>query len=233
MQMFSQWATKRVCKFFMKRLLGRILRSELDLEQLDVQLGSGKIQLKDLALNTDYLNDQLGETSLVIKEGLVGSITAKIPWKVLAAEACEIEVNDLELIVFPRVAAYHATCGGGETWGKTCINKELQPQDPHHHFSLSKGEGDLCGTGGGGCGGAYVGVDDGVRMIAKMVERVLLGLRVKVTNLTIVFQLQDLDGKNPIISQNHPRQHLVSTTLHWLPCHIAGPYLVKEIKMEI
>ncbi|CAM6061747.1 unnamed protein product [Sphagnum tenellum] len=183
--MFSQWATKRVCKFFMKRLLGRILRSELDLEQLDVQLGSGKIQLKDLALNTDYLNDQLGETSLVIKEGLVGSITAKIPWKVLAAEACEIEVNDLELVVFPRVAAYHATCGGGETWGKTCINKELQPQDPHHHFSLSKGEGDLCGTGGGGCGGAYVGVDDGVRMIAKMVERVLSGLRVKVTNLTI------------------------------------------------
>ncbi len=57
--MFSQWATKRVCKFFMKRLLGRILRSELDLEQLDVQLGSGKIQLKDLALNTDYLNDQV------------------------------------------------------------------------------------------------------------------------------------------------------------------------------
>jgi autophagy-related protein 2 len=59
MQMFSQWATKRVCKFFMKRLLGRILRSELDLEQLDVQLGSGTIQLKDLALNTDYLNDQV------------------------------------------------------------------------------------------------------------------------------------------------------------------------------
>jgi len=59
MQMFSQWATKRVCKFFMKRLLGRILHSELDLEQLDVQLGSGKIQLKDLALNTDYLNDQV------------------------------------------------------------------------------------------------------------------------------------------------------------------------------
>lgn len=230
--MFSQWATKRVCKFFMKRLLGRILRSELDLEQLDVQLGSGTIQLKDLALNTDYLNDQLGDTSLVIKEGLVGSITAKIPWKVLAAEACEIEVNDLELVVFPRVAAYHATCGGGETWGKTCINKELRPQDPHHRFSLSKGEGDLCGTGGGGCGGAYVGVDDGVRMIAKMVERVLLGLRVKVMNLTIVFQLEDLDGKNPIISQNHPQQHLVSTILHWLPCHIAGPHLIKEIKME-
>jgi hypothetical protein len=175
---------------------------------------------------------QLGDTSLVIKEGLVGSITAKIPWKVLAAEACEIEVNDLELVVFPRVAAYHATCGGGETWGKTCINKELRPQDPHHRFSLSKGEGDLCGTGGGGCGGAYVGVDDGVRMIAKMVERVLLGLRVKVMNLTIVFQLEDLDGKNPIISQNHPQQHLVSTILHWLPCHIAGPHLIKEIKME-
>ena len=57
--MFSQWATKRVVKFAMKHLLGRILRNELDLEQLDVQIGSGTIHLKDLALNIDYFNDQV------------------------------------------------------------------------------------------------------------------------------------------------------------------------------
>lgn len=43
----------------MKHLLGRILRSELDLEQLDVQIGSGTIHLKELALNTNYFNDQV------------------------------------------------------------------------------------------------------------------------------------------------------------------------------
>lgn len=43
----------------MKRLLGRVLRSELDLEQLEVQLGAGRMQLRDLALNTDYINDQV------------------------------------------------------------------------------------------------------------------------------------------------------------------------------
>ncbi len=81
---------------------------------------------------------QLGDTSLVIKEGLVGSITAKIPWKVLAAEACEIEVNDLELVVFPRVAAYHATCGGGETWGKSYGHKT------HTTVSHSPKGGEIC-----------------------------------------------------------------------------------------
>ncbi len=57
--MFSQWATRQVVKFFLKRLLGRILRNNLDLEQLDVQLGWGTVQLKDLVLNTDYFNDQV------------------------------------------------------------------------------------------------------------------------------------------------------------------------------
>lgn len=43
----------------MKHLLGRILLDELDLEQLDVQIGSGVIHLKDLKLNTSYFNDQV------------------------------------------------------------------------------------------------------------------------------------------------------------------------------
>lgn len=57
--MISQWVNKRLCKFAMKHLLGRILRSELDFEQLDVQIGSGTIHLKDLELNTTYFNDQV------------------------------------------------------------------------------------------------------------------------------------------------------------------------------
>lgn len=62
--MIPQWLTKRVVKFAMKHLLGRILRNELDMEQLDVQIGSGTIHLKDLALNTNYFNDQVRVCSL-------------------------------------------------------------------------------------------------------------------------------------------------------------------------
>ena len=72
--MIPQWLTKRVVKFAMKHLLGRILRNELDMEQLDVQIGSGTIHLKDLALNTNYFNDQVRVCSLWM------SVVAVVGW---------------------------------------------------------------------------------------------------------------------------------------------------------
>ena len=42
---------------------------------------------------------QLGVTPVVIKEGFIGSISIKIPWKALAAENCEINVQDLDLVL--------------------------------------------------------------------------------------------------------------------------------------
>lgn len=59
--MFSatDWALKRVLKFLLKRSLGRYLRNELDLQQLDVQLGSGTLELRDVLLNCDNINQQL------------------------------------------------------------------------------------------------------------------------------------------------------------------------------
>lgn len=53
---FSRWALKRVCKFFLKKKLGQFILGEIDLDQLDVQLSQGTIQLTDLALNVDFIN---------------------------------------------------------------------------------------------------------------------------------------------------------------------------------
>ena len=64
--MFSRWALRRVYKFILKRLLGNILRNELDMEQLDVQLGAGTVELRDLSLNTEYINDQASDVSIVL-----------------------------------------------------------------------------------------------------------------------------------------------------------------------
>lgn len=55
----TDWALKRVFKFLLKRHLGRLLRSEVDLEQLDVQLGRGTLELRSVLLNCDSLNEQL------------------------------------------------------------------------------------------------------------------------------------------------------------------------------
>lgn len=57
--MFSRWALKKVCKFVLKKKLGHLILGDIDLEQLDVQLTEGTIQLNDLALNVDYLNEKV------------------------------------------------------------------------------------------------------------------------------------------------------------------------------
>ncbi|CAM6122683.1 unnamed protein product [Calypogeia fissa] len=227
--MFSQWATKRVCKFFMKRLLGRMLRSELDLEQLEVQLGFGTIQLKDIFLNTDYLNDQLGDASVAIKEGSIGSVRAKIPWKVLTTESCEIEVDELKLVIVPRPQCEE---NGSNNPAPSEIDDLRFVDGPQYPL----GDADASGLGPVG-GGAYMGVDDGVRMIAKMVERVLLGLRVKVSNMIIVFEEQpgkesdplpgDLDARMPA-QQLTPPHCLLIVRVAYVEYGVEAPQIDSE-----
>lgn len=56
---FSRWAVKRVVKFLLKKKLGKLILGDIDLDQLDIQLRDGTIQLCDLAINVDYLNDKV------------------------------------------------------------------------------------------------------------------------------------------------------------------------------
>lgn len=55
----SDFFLRKAFKFALKRNLGKYLASELDLNQLDVQLGQGTIELRQLLLNCTELNEQL------------------------------------------------------------------------------------------------------------------------------------------------------------------------------
>ncbi|GFP84564.1 hypothetical protein PHJA_000600300 [Phtheirospermum japonicum] len=102
--MFSRWAIKRICKFLLKKKLGKLILGDIDLNQLDVQLGAGTIQLTDLALNVDYINEKLGTTAVFVKEGSVGSLTVTMPWK---DGGCRVEVDELEIVLAPRKVKVH------------------------------------------------------------------------------------------------------------------------------
>ena len=55
----SDFFLRKAFKFALKRSLGKYLASELDPNQLDVQLGQGTIELRQLLLNCNELNEQL------------------------------------------------------------------------------------------------------------------------------------------------------------------------------
>lgn len=55
----GDWALRRILKFVLKRSLRHIIKTQIDLEQLNVQLGQGTLELREVLLNTNFLNQHL------------------------------------------------------------------------------------------------------------------------------------------------------------------------------
>ncbi|KAJ3293124.1 autophagy- protein 2 [Borealophlyctis nickersoniae] len=94
---------KRLVKFLLKRAIGQFLASELDLANLDVELGEGKVVLTDLDLNLDLLNDLAVDLPFVISGGRISQIIAIVPWKDIWAGNCALEIDELYLELTPLV----------------------------------------------------------------------------------------------------------------------------------
>lgn len=107
MQFFKQLtdpALKRLYKFVLKRMIGRFLTDELDLDQLDVHLRSGRLELCDLLLNADVLNAELCEAQglpFKVKKGYLGSVRVAISYASIMSESCLVEIDDIEIILVP------------------------------------------------------------------------------------------------------------------------------------
>ncbi|DAZ97573.1 TPA: hypothetical protein N0F65_005545 [Lagenidium giganteum] len=98
-------ALKRLYKFVLKRLIGRFLADdEIDLDQLDVHLGAGRIELCDLLLNADVINADVCEANNLpfsVKKGYLGSVRVAISYTSIMSESCLVEIDDIELVLEP------------------------------------------------------------------------------------------------------------------------------------
>ncbi|KAF1776485.1 Vacuolar protein sorting-associated protein 13, N-terminal domain [Phytophthora cactorum] len=92
-------------KFVLKRMIGRFLAAdELDLDQLDVHLRSGRLELCDLLLNAEVLNAELCEAQglpFKVKKGYLGSVRVAISYANIMSESCLVEIDDIEIILVP------------------------------------------------------------------------------------------------------------------------------------
>ncbi|XP_061367133.1 autophagy-related protein 2 [Gastrolobium bilobum] len=172
--MFSRWAMRRVCKFFLKKKLGQFILGDIDLDQLDVQLTQGTIQLNDLALNLDFINAKFSKTaSLMIKEGSIGHLLVKMPW---SGKGCEVEVNELELVVSPCTdkisTSGDETCGSEDNDNRHLKNTSTRTEHEIADDALKSTSMD---------------VHEGVKTIARMVKWLLTSFHVKMTNAIVAF----------------------------------------------
>lgn len=171
--MFSRWAVKRLCKFLLKKKLGQFILGDIDLNQLDVQLRAGTIQLTDLALNVDYINHKFGTAPVFVKEGSIGSLKVTMPWK---DGGCRIEVDELEVVLAPRRVKV------SEDNLESCSDTK----NDHTSFSnaSNKLENEVVNSE---LTNVAVDVHEGVKTIAKMVKWLLTSFHVQIKKLIVAF----------------------------------------------
>jgi hypothetical protein len=98
---FTYLPLKRFYKYILKRLIGSFLRDDIDLEQLEVQLYKGIVQLRGLELDVAQFNlAALGmRFPFYFVRGSVGTIKMDIAWRHLLGQNCKIYVDGLHLVL--------------------------------------------------------------------------------------------------------------------------------------
>ncbi|KAK4784612.1 hypothetical protein SAY86_018980 [Trapa natans] len=169
--MFSRWALKRICKFLLKKKLGQFILGDIDLDQLDVQLTEGTIQLTDLALNADFLNSKLSASaSLYIKEGSIGSLLVRMPWK---DKGCYVELDEFEVVLAP--CAENCSFSSDETTNYSeAFNQSMCQAQKKYVKEVSDNA-----TAGN--------LHEGVKIIANMVKWLLTSFNVKIKKMIVAF----------------------------------------------
>ncbi|KAJ3809145.1 hypothetical protein F5876DRAFT_44505 [Lentinula aff. lateritia] len=74
---------RRFISFVLKRFLGHLLKpGQLDVEQIDAQIGSGYVQVNDLQLDHNAINSIVSQSGLPLElvDSSLASVTARIPW---------------------------------------------------------------------------------------------------------------------------------------------------------
>jgi autophagy-related protein 2 len=120
---------------------------------------------------------QLSDLSFELREGSLRSVTLKLEWSV--PPQIKIELDGVELVFVPRKSA------------KKCETEKKQTTD-HIEDSIESQnlESVDSDSGGLGYGGAYtyLPVQEGVRVVANLVESLLLGMHISVKNAIVAFQ---------------------------------------------
>eukprot|EP00798_Chlamydomonas_sp_ICE-L_P008287 gene8287-1558_t len=178
----SDWALKKFIKFSLSRCLGRYLQSDLDTGQIDFELSSGKLELRDVLLDCGAINEDLALHGWSVKAGYIGSATTQIPFlKGQTSSTVDITLDEVLLTVVPDLTNLH-TASPTPEWSKD----EVPAAPPPPRFNMS----DL------GLGYCQVGVAEGIKRIATGLRELVRRLRLTATNVTLRIELPLTDLKH-------------------------------------
>ncbi|CAF0936928.1 unnamed protein product [Adineta steineri] len=106
-QSFIPWSNSlktRACRQLIHHYLGVFFQEKLSLDQLSVDLFSGRGQVKDVILNLNALNESLTNNNIPFEvvKAYVGEINLLIPWTSLLRDNSLLDIKDLEITIRPK-----------------------------------------------------------------------------------------------------------------------------------
>ncbi|KAH7889362.1 hypothetical protein F5I97DRAFT_1940745 [Phlebopus sp. FC_14] len=192
---------RRFFSFVLKRYLGSFLKpGQLDLHQIDSQLGSGTVQVKDLELDSRAINELLVGLPVRLHDGFISGVTARIPLPNPLTASVGLHVQSLNLTLHVTderqttapTSPFHDTSHLADSVAsvaQTFIHHELTPREeatlrgtlkPTTVPPLHEQEHNLPGgfdpfVYDGGTQGGPQGEEDpaGVSVFATLIERLL------------------------------------------------------------
>ncbi|ESO82945.1 hypothetical protein LOTGIDRAFT_197758 [Lottia gigantea] len=169
---------KRACRYLLQRYVGHFLKEKLSLDQLSVDLFSGRGVIKDLNLDVEALNESLDKVNAPIEiiDGYISTISMAIPWSCLLSESMEIEIKGLEITIqlkqytFLNTASMFSSMTSSLQLAEEVINSDKSASDATPESEPF----------------------EGVQMFAQTIESVLS--RVKLSLLDTIIRLEHVNN---------------------------------------
>ncbi|KAH9946106.1 uncharacterized protein BXZ73DRAFT_86295 [Epithele typhae] len=92
---------KRFISFALRQSLGHFLKpGQFDVQQVDSQIGSGYVQVRDLELNNEAINALISALPIRLHDGSLGKVTARIPWPNPLTSSVGLSLESLHLTFY-------------------------------------------------------------------------------------------------------------------------------------
>ncbi|GBE82158.1 Autophagy-related protein [Sparassis crispa] len=92
---------RRFISFALRRSLGHFLKpGQLNIQQIDSQIGSGYVQVRDLELDNDAVNHVFSGLPIQLHDGSLGKVTVRIPWPNPLTSTVGLSLESLHLTFY-------------------------------------------------------------------------------------------------------------------------------------
>ncbi|KAG8933304.1 autophagy- protein 2 [Tulasnella sp. 417] len=92
--------SKRFFSFVLRRTLGHLVKpGQLDINQIEAQIGGGKFEIRDVELDPQAINQLLDDLPLQLHDGSIGKVSAQIPLPNIFTAPFNLVLSSLHLIL--------------------------------------------------------------------------------------------------------------------------------------